>query len=132
MYCPVFLSPFLYGGRCDIAPTLRQVLSTCNRPPSSLYSKPRMDAQPGAGIIRRIFAQPTDLTTTNSAASTVSKPRGFPFRVGAFSASFIESSMDGSVYEEWLSEMAGVDPRHIKDITEGLVCHLLILHRNVR
>ncbi len=39
--------------------------------------------------------------------------------------------MDGSVYEEWLSEMAGVDPRRVEDITEGLVCRLLILHRNV-
>ncbi len=128
-----FCLHFCMGAAATLPQLFVKSSQLATAPPSSLYSKPRMDAQPrcrnNQEDIRstdRPYLQPT------APASTVSKPRGFPFRVGAFSASFIESSMDGSVYEEWLSEMAGVDPRHIKDITEGLVCHLLILHRNVR
>ncbi len=48
-------------------------------------------------------------------------PRAYPFRVGASSCAFAESSVDGSVYEEWLSQMADVDPKTVEDITEGLV-----------
>lgn len=47
--------------------------------------------------------------------------RGIQFDVNASSRTSITSRMNRGSYQEWLSEMAEVDPSRVEDITEGLV-----------
>lgn len=93
-----------------------------------------------AGITNMKTTQQTDSASIGSGsdlAIPVAHPSespqscGYPFRVRASYCSLAESSIYGSVYEEWLTEMAAVDPRHIVDITEGLVRRHLIAFKNL-
>ncbi|KLO18436.1 hypothetical protein SCHPADRAFT_886149 [Schizopora paradoxa] len=57
----------------------------------------------------------------NNATPSAIHPRYIRFEVAAVDATFVATNADGSLYEQWLLEMVGIDPTFVEDVTEGLI-----------